>query len=56
MPIQEIQYPRNRDSKKKEIINGGQKTIHKIIEEKFPELKDIGCHINMVLQVPGPFS
>lgn len=50
MTIQDIKYPSNRDSKKREIINGGQKSINKIVEEKFSELKDMGYHIKRALQ------
>lgn len=39
IPINNIQYPSNRNSKKRDIINGGQKPINKTSEEKFPELK-----------------
>ena len=31
--------------REREIINGGQQTINKISEEKFPELKNMDLHI-----------
>lgn len=55
-PVHNIQYPSNRNSKKRDIINRGQKSINKINEEKFPELKDMDFHIKRIYQVSGTSS
>ena len=50
MPIQDIKYPTNRDSKERNNKWRGENPTNKITEEKFPELKDGSFPIKTILQ------
>ena len=55
-PVHNIQHPSNRNSKKRNIINRGQKSINKINEEKFPELEDMDFHVKRIHQASSTSS